>query len=141
VRLRTVSRISFDEYAMSLAETAALRSEDPYRQVGTCLMRPDRTVAGLGYNGAPPGVEIDWTDRDARRVWVVHAEINALRYARPGDVELVATTSVPCPACMVTIASYGIKRVLFRDELDPAVYDMSKILEIAEACGITVRKA
>lgn len=125
---------------MSLAEAAALRSEDPFRKVGACLIRHDHTVAAMGYNGAPPGVEIDWTDRDERRLWVIHAEANALRYVTPGEVWLMASTMMPCRECVLLAASYGIKEIIYRDELDPAVYDKSKILEIADACGITISK-
>lgn len=134
------ARLPWPTYAMRLADTASLRSEDPYRKVGTCLMRADHTVAALGFNGAPPGVEIDWEDRDARRAWVLHAESNALRYVRPGEVEMVVTTTLPCTQCMLLIASYGIKQVYYRDELDPAIYDREQILAIAERSGISVER-
>jgi dCMP deaminase len=136
-----VTRATIDEYALALATTAATRSEDPHRQVGACLIRQDRTVAGLGYNGAPPSVEIDWADREDRRLWVIHAEANALRYVRPGEAVLLAVTSLPCPACMMSAASYGVRRVVYRDELDPKVYDRDLILRIARACGVEVVKA
>lgn len=136
----TPYRYSWSEYAMKLAEAAALRSEDPHRQVGTCLLRPDNTVAGLGYNGAPAGVELDWEDRDARRAWVLHAESNALRYARPGEVEVLVTTAIPCSTCLLLIASYGIGHVVYRDELDWEVYDRDQIFAIAEKTHITMEQ-
>jgi len=123
---------------MELANAAASRSEDPYRKVGTCLMRADHTVAALGFNGAPSGVEIDWSNRDERRQWVLHAEANALRYVVPGEVTMVVTTSLPCPSCMLLIGSYGIREVYYRDELDPAIYDKTLILDIATKSGIVV---
>jgi dCMP deaminase len=136
-----VSRPSLEEYALSLAEAASARSEDPYRRVGACLVRHDKTILGLGYNGAAPGVEINWEDRDDRRRWVVHAEANALRYARPGEVDLIATTSLPCETCMLAIASYGIRRVYFRDRLDPTVYDNDRSFMIAARSQIVVTQA
>lgn len=134
----TLSRLGKTAYAMALADTAASRSEDPYHQVGCCLIRHDDTVAALGYNGAPPGVDIDWSDRDARRAWVIHAEANALRYVTPGEVKLMVTTMMPCSSCVLLAAAYGIKDIVYRDELDPAVYDTSLTTEIAAACGITM---
>lgn len=125
---------------MTLADAAASRSEDPYHKVGACLLRHDHTVAALGFNGAPPGVEIDWTDRDERRSWVIHAEANALRYVRPGEVALMASTMMPCLQCVLLAAAYGIKQITYREELDPEVYDTVKVLEVAAACGITVTK-
>lgn len=79
-----MNRLTWAEYALAMADVARLRSEDPYVKVGACVLRHDHSVAGVGYNGAPPGVEIDWSDRDERRKRVIHAETNALRYVSPG---------------------------------------------------------
>ena len=108
-------RISWEEYALRLAETGAARSEDPFERVGACVLREDYSVAGIGYNGAPPGIKIDWTNRDSRRKRVVHAEVNALRYVRPNEGFLLACTLMPCQDCIKMVANYGIKRVYFRE--------------------------
>lgn len=44
---------SREEYALSCAETAALRSAEPGRQVGACLTAPDGEVIALGTNEVP----------------------------------------------------------------------------------------
>ena len=67
VILFSMKRLDWEEYALELARVAALRSEDPFMKVGACVLRHDNSVAGLGYNGAPPGIEIDWSNRDERR--------------------------------------------------------------------------
>jgi len=135
-----VSRLTHDEYALLLARAASARSEDPYNRVGCALMRHDKTVASLGYNGAPPGVELDWSSRNARRDKVIHAEANALRFVRPGEVELMATTMMPCKACVLLAKSYGIERVIFEDELDAAVYDIPGTLWLAGHIGLKMEK-
>jgi dCMP deaminase len=112
-RLFSMERLDWEEYALELAGVASLRSEDPFVKVGVCVLREDNSVAGLGYNGAPPGVEIDWSNRDERRKRVVHAEVNALRYAKPGECKLLACNLLPCNECLKMIASYGIKKVIF----------------------------
>ena len=101
-------------------------------KVGACLLRHDNSVAGVGYNGAPSGIELNWQDRDHRRVRVVHAEVNALRYTRPGESYLLACTHIPCNDCMKTIAAYGIKEVVFNDVY---VRDMSSF-DIAQEFNI-----
>lgn len=129
-------RIPWEVYALKIAQVAAERSEDPWCKVGCCLLRRDNSVAALGYNGAPPGIEIDWSDRDARRKRVIHAECNALRYVRPGEVRLCATTISPCADCVKALASYGVEILVFSDfyVLDPfglelaAEFDMKTIL-------------
>ena len=125
-------RISWRAYALKLAVVASERSEDTFMKVGACLLRHDNSVAGVGYNGAPSGVELNWQDRDHRRVRVVHAEVNALRYTRPGESYLLACTHIPCNDCMKTIAAYGIKEVVFNDVY---VRDMSSF-DIAQEFNI-----
>jgi deoxycytidylate deaminase len=70
-------------------------------------------VAGIGYNGAPPGVEIDWGNRDEKNFRVIHSETNALKYCKPGTVYLLACTHSPCSRCLSAIAGYGIKKIIF----------------------------
>ena len=128
----SISRIDWREYSLELARVAATRSEDPYVKVGACALRHNYSVAGLGYNGAPPGINIDWSNRDDRRKRVIHAEINALRYVTPGECLLLASTLLPCNDCLKTIVSYGIKQVIFKDiyDMDSSSIDLAKEFDI-----------
>ena len=101
-------------------------------------MRADNSVAGVGYNGAPSGVEIDWSDRDRRRSSVIHAEANALRWVTPQEVTggWMATTHHPCVACLTMIASYGLERVSFGIMPDPAVYDEMELARARNSLGL-----
>jgi deoxycytidylate deaminase len=131
-----VARISWEQYAMKLAQIAALRSEDPYVQVGAVALRKDHSVASIGYNGAPSGVAIDWSSRDKRRPFVVHAEINALRYVKPYECELLVVTMSPCANCLTVIATYGIKKICYQEEY----VDIFSTFEMAQIFGITMVK-
>jgi dCMP deaminase len=135
-----MTRLTWDQYALNIAHAAASRSEDPFHQVGVALLRHDHTVAAVGYNGAPSGVDIDWSDRDSRRASVIHAEANALRYVRPGEVMTLASTMMPCANCVLLMSSYGIHRVVYSGELDPQVYDKALILDLARECRIEIVK-
>jgi len=125
-------RPTWIQYALKLASVASERSEDPFLRVGACLLRHDQSVGGLGYNGAPSGVELNWENRDQRRVRVIHAETNALRYVNPGECYLLACTYLPCNDCLRNIAAYGIKNVAFDNIYNR---DISS-LTIAEEFGI-----
>jgi len=107
---------------------ASERSEDPYLKVGSCVLRHDHSIAGVGYNGTVPGIQIDWTDRDKRRLRVVHAEINCLAYVHPNECYLIASTLLPCNNCLVNIARYGIKKIVYKDvyERDQSTLDLAK---------------
>lgn len=128
--------MNWDEYALELAEVARLKSKDPWVKVGACLLRHDNTVAGIGFNGFPAGMNEDWSDRDKRRMFVIHAEQNALRYVKPEECRLIATTLLPCNDCLRSIAGYGIKRVVYRETYDR---DESTI-ELSNMFGIELIK-
>ena len=107
--------MNWDEYAMSLADVVAKKSKDPWRQVGAVILRNDNTIASCGYNGFPAHMVEDWSCRDKRRKYVVHAEQNALRHVKPQECRLIASTTLPCNDCLKSIASYGIRRIVFRE--------------------------
>ena len=131
-----VNNMNWSEYALELAFTVSKKSKDPWWKVGACLLRHDNTVAAVGYNGYPAGMVEDWSDRDRRRVFVVHAEQNALRYVRPGECSLLAVTLLPCNDCLKMVASYGIKKIVYAEDYDR---DLSS-LELAEHFGIELEK-
>lgn len=98
---------------LELAKVAAQRSEDPFRKVGAVAIRPDNSIAAVSYNGAPPKIEIDWSDRDARRPYIIHAEMNVTRYIKPHECDRVAITLSPCVDCLKNMTAYGIKDIYF----------------------------
>lgn len=128
--------INWEEYAMELALTASKKSKDPYIQVGACLLRHDNSIASLGFNGFISGMKEDWSNRDERRKYVVHAEQNALRFVRPGECYLAASTLLPCNDCLKSLASYHIRKVIYRDIYE---YDKST-MELAEKFGIELKQ-
>ena len=114
-------RISWEEYALKLAETASLRSEDPYVKVGACALGKGNKVLSLGYNGLAAGKDVlfkeeFWGDRDYRRTFMIHAESNCLSMFRTGECSLLATTLLPCSYCATMIASYKIPKVVYLKE-------------------------
>ncbi len=108
-------RISWDEYLLRIAEVASCRSQDEHQKVGCAAMRYDKSIASTGYNGAPPNIEINFSDREERRKRVLHGEINCLKYCKCGEVETLAVTISPCSECIKTISAYKIPRVIFRN--------------------------
>lgn len=112
-------RLSIPEYAMALAHVASLRSEDPYRKVGAVAFDFDNRVIGTAYNGLAPGfVATDdfWHDRDARRKYMLHAEVNLCSLFTRGNVKLIACTAKPCTSCAQMLCAYGAKEIFYRDD-------------------------
>jgi len=113
--METMERKSRINWWIDLAKIGATRSEDPWHKVGAVGIREDGSIAGVSYNGAPPNIEIDWSNRDERKKYVVHAETNLLRYIKPKECKTVAVTLAPCFDCLKNLASYGVQTIFFLD--------------------------
>ena len=114
------NRPSFEEIALQTAKVWSLRSEDPYRKVGACVLNEEGRVLSVGYNGLPAKFNLKkkfWNDRDERRKYMIHAEINALSLIKKSDKPyLLACTLLPCSSCATSIISYGIKKVIYSED-------------------------
>jgi dCMP deaminase len=122
-------RLSIPKYAMALAHVASLRSEDPYRKVGAAALDHDNRVIGTAYNGLAPGYDAPpefWSDRSARQKFMLHAEVNLCSLFRRGEARIVATTTMPCTACM---------QIYYRD-----IYHESDAPEIAALYGVKLEQ-
>ena len=51
--------LSWDEYFMSVAYLASMRSKDPNTQVGACIVDSNNKILSMGYNGFPMGCSDD----------------------------------------------------------------------------------
>jgi dCMP deaminase len=116
------SRVSFLSAALETAKIWASRSEDLHKKVGACILNKEGRVLSLGYNGLAPKLVVDdnfWENRDFRRDYVIHAEVNALALIKKQDEPyLIATTLLPCSHCAINIACYGIKIVVYNEEYE-----------------------
>lgn len=113
-------RISFEEMAINIADVVKERSEDPYKKVGACILNKEGRVLSIGYNGLLSKQKVKnkfWENRDKRRKFIIHAEINALasisRYDNP---YVLASSLLPCSTCAINICAHGIKNVFYSEE-------------------------
>ncbi len=125
------TRLSIPHYAMALAHVAGLRSEDPYRKVGAVALDFDNRVIGTAYNGLAPGFNADtafWEDRDRRRKYMIHAEVNLCSLFTRGNVKLIACTTKPCTSCMQMLCTYGVQEIYYRDDYPESEADAISVL-------------
>lgn len=116
----------WDGRFLDLATFIAEWSKDPSTKVGAVLVRPDRTIASVGFNGFPRGV-LDhverYEDRSTKYEMVVHAEMNALLSSRESleGYTLYVAPLPPCSQCAAAIIQRGIRRVVIAmpGELSP----------------------
>lgn len=115
---------AWDERFLSLAHHVSGWSKDPSTKVGAVIVRPDRTIVSLGYNGFPRGTE-DYhqhlSDRATKLRRTVHAEVNAILTAgeKLNNCVLYVTPLHPCATCAGIIIQSGIKRVVARFAKEP----------------------
>jgi dCMP deaminase len=107
----------WDERFIRLAEHISTWSKDPSTAVGSCVVRPDRTIASLGFNGLPRLVEDSpdrLHDREKKYPLTIHAELNSILNAKEplAGCTLYVFPFHPCSACAGAIIQAGITRVV-----------------------------
>lgn len=132
----------WDKRYLDLAEFVASWSKDPSTKVGAVIVRPDKTIASVGFNGLPRGVEDSEArllNRDLKYPMTVHAEVNAILHAREplhGYTIYVAPLN-PCSDCAGVIIQSGIKRVVARAERNPRWLESNALAQtMFEEAGI-----
>lgn len=131
-------RLNWPETALRLAfDIAKYRSQDPFVQVGAVAIKVDGSLV-VGYNGAPSGINIDWSDRDERRKRVLHAEANVLNFIKPKEASFLAVTHLPCSECIKLICQKQIRDVYYSFVLDG--YNNELSYKLAEEFNIKLHK-
>lgn len=101
---------------IKLAEEISTWSRDPSSQVGSVIVRPDRTICSVGFNGFPRGVKDSQdaiADRDTKLLRTLHAEVNAVLSAKEplNGYSLFVWPFQPCAQCAATVIQAGIAEV------------------------------
>lgn len=112
-----MSQLKWDRHWLHHARLSASQSKDPSTQVGAAIIRPDNSVAALGYNGFPRKMEdrLDWlSDRNEKYPRIIHAEINARdsMSERADHCTLYTWPFLTCDRCCVQMIQAGIIRVV-----------------------------
>ena len=115
-----VTKPSWDEVFLRLAEGIKTRSSDSQTRVGAIIVNSANHIVAAGYNGFVAGIEDELlpnyrTDEYKDKYdWVIHAEENAILNCehRPVGCTLYVTAH-PCLSCLLRIAQAGIVRVVY----------------------------
>lgn len=116
--MSTTSNLTkWDARFLDLAKHVSAWSKDPSTQVGAVITRPDQTIASVGYNGFPRGVEDDpkaLEDRDTKLACTVHAEVNAILSSKEDTdgYSIYTWPLMPCSHCAAAIINAGINKVV-----------------------------
>ena len=102
---------------LEMARLVAGWSKDPSTQTGAVIVRPDNSVASVGYNGFPRGIEDTperYEDREVKYSFIVHCEMNAVLSAHDNVIgnTLYTWPFLSCDRCAVHMIQAGITRVV-----------------------------
>lgn len=145
-----MSRPSWDEIFLEMAELLAQRSVCLHYQVGAIISRGNRFLSG-GYNGPPAG-EVHCNEVGCARIVDgetksrsglcrgAHAELNAITNAAREGIRIegaeISVTYRPCYICAKTIVNAGIKTVTYKKDYDGDF----QVFDLFQRCRITLRK-
>ena len=127
----------WDSRFMDLARLVASWSKDPSTQVGAVIVDQDKRIVSTGFNGFPRCVNDAPVDREVKLLRTIHAEENALLFARRDVTGMsVYVTRPPCARCAAKLVQAGIVRVVY--ELPPVDFVERWALEMREAQAMFV---
>lgn len=111
----TSPRPTWDAYFLAIAEQVSTRSPDPSTKHGCVIVDADHRVVSTGYNGPVAGLPNDLVplERPAKYDWLIHAEDNAVAFARCDLRGATAyVTGPPCAGCFRRLLQVGIRRIV-----------------------------
>jgi dCMP deaminase len=107
----------WDARFLELAAHIAKWSKDPSTCCGSVIVRHDRGIASVGYNGFARGCDDSdhlYNDREVKYKRVIHCEMNAILSAREPlhGYTLYVWPFLTCDRCAMHVIQAGIKRVV-----------------------------
>ena len=131
-----MTRSTWDQYFMLLAEQAATRATCSRLHVGAIVVQ-NRHVVSTGFNGAPKGMSHCVHTDDTPCYISVHAEANALLFDRSplGFSKVMYVTHAPCNDCAKLILNTDIETVVFGRQ-----YRSNAGLELLEQGGVRIER-
>lgn len=124
--------MDWNNYFFSIAKIAASKSKDPSTKIGSVAVRPDNTIASVGFNGFPRGV-VDsaerYNDREQKYKYIVHSEMNLICSAAKNGVSLdgckIYLDFWPCDKCSQGIIQAGLKEIVL--DGDSSLYNNTEL--------------
>lgn len=105
-----IERPTFDEYFLNIAFDVSLRSDDPNIRHGAVIVTHQNHIIGTGYNATIRGSDKDvipYHIRDKKRLWMIHAEENAILNCTANPLTIVGGQSYMLLDCHVLIVCKG----------------------------------
>lgn len=117
-----MSRASWHEYFMQIAEDVSTRATCDRLKVGAVIVKDNRILT-TGYNGSLPGTphceEVGHLLKDGHCVRTIHAEANAVLQAARFGIRIEGATCYctfkPCLSCLKLLMGAGVAKIIYRE--------------------------
>lgn len=125
------TRLSWDEYFMSVSYLVSQRSSCERLHVGCVLVKDNRIIA-CGYNGFIAGAPHESIVRDGHEQMTIHAETNAIADCSKRGVSSADCTAYVthfcCVNCTKILIASGITRIKYSEDYknDELVHTLCK---------------
>lgn len=139
----------WDTRFLDLAQVVSKYSKDPSTQVGAVIVRPDKSILSVGYNGFPRRMEDSLellNNREEKYSRIIHAEVNALLQAKT-DVTGCTLYTYPfmcCDRCAVQMIQAGVTEFVFPKPNEDAVsrwgVAFEKVFKYFDECKVQWRE-
>lgn len=106
----------WDYRYLEMAQLVSTWSKDPSTKTGAVIVRPNRSVASVGFNGFPRKMNDNpelYANREEKYSRIVHCEMNAMMYVNDESLEgytLYTWPFISCDRCFVHMVQAGITR-------------------------------
>lgn len=105
----------WDDFFIHEARRISRASKDPSSKVGCIITDKNYTPISRGINKFPAGANhslLSW-ERPAKYEFVIHAEMDALRFFPETEGAMAFLTDAPCGPCLKHLIHSGVKRVIY----------------------------
>lgn len=139
---------SWDEFYLKLCYLIARKSKDFSTKIGSVLIKEDKSVISVGFNGLPINCKEnkEKNERPEKYYHYSHSEINSILLAARNGIQtkdsILFTLSQPCADCARSIIQSGVKMVIYhKQHQDIFVSENEKWLESSKRSEIMLKEA
>lgn len=105
---------------INLAEVVSTMSKDPNHKIGAVIVDKNNRIVSTGFNGFAKGIndtDERLNDKEIKRLLMLHAEENAILYAKQDltDCSIYIYGYPPCVHCTSIIIQSGIKTIYYKN--------------------------
>ena len=148
-RWDAVPKTDWDIRFLHLARQVSTWSKDPSTQTGAVIVRPNKSVASMGFNGFPqsmPDSAEHYEDREEKYSRIVHCEMNSLLFCKEpvAGYTLYTWPFASCDRCAVHMLQAGIVRFVYpelpSDKKDRWQASLERTLMYFRECRVATRE-